>query len=81
MDRLLEQFMPSLMALKNALPGRQPEVLESNLLLLSAYIKFKNKKNIGGNLKLFTKEKRLEVMHWRSEGRPSTLVFMLMETM
>ena len=56
MDPLLEHYMPSLMALKKALPGRQPEVLESHLFLLSAFIKFKNKKNIEGNTKLFKKE-------------------------
>ena len=49
--------MPSLMALKKALPGRQPEVLESLFLLLCAYKIFKNKKNKVGNLKLFQKEK------------------------
>ena len=47
MDPSLEHFMPSLMALKKALPGRQPEVLESHLFLLSAFIKFKNKKYRG----------------------------------
>ena len=42
MDPLLEHYMPSLMALKKALPGRQPKVLETHLFLLSAFIKFKN---------------------------------------
>ena len=46
MDPLLEHYMPSLMALKKALPGRQPEVLESHLFLLCAFIKFKNKNNV-----------------------------------
>ena len=45
MDSLLEHYMPSLMALKKALPGRQPEVLESHLFLLCAFIKFRNKNN------------------------------------
>ena len=58
MDPLLEHFMPSLMALKKALPGRQPEVLGSHLFLLSAFIKFKNKK-IEGNLKTFS-QKRID---------------------
>jgi hypothetical protein len=49
--------MPSLMALKKALPGRQPRSLGSHLFLLSAFIKFKNKKNIEGNPKPFQKEK------------------------
>ena len=44
--------MPSLMALKKVLPGNNLEVLESHFILLSAFIKFKNKKNIEGNLKL-----------------------------
>ena len=46
MDPLLEHYMPSLMALKKALPGRQPEVLESHLFMLCAFIKFKNKNNV-----------------------------------
>ena len=37
-DPLLEHYMPSLMALKKALPGRQPGGLESHLFLLSAFI-------------------------------------------
>ena len=56
MDSLLEHYMPSLMALKKALLGRQSEVLESHLFLLSAFIKFKNKK-IEGKLKTSLKEK------------------------
>ena len=46
MDPLLEHYMPSLMALKKALPGRQPGILESHLFMLSAFIKFKNKNNV-----------------------------------
>ena len=38
--------MPTLMALKKALPGRQPEVLESHLFLLCAFIKFRNKNDV-----------------------------------
>ena len=60
MDPLLEHYMPSLMALKKALPGDNPEVLESHLFLLSAFIKFKNKKNKEGNPKLFKKESESE---------------------
>ena len=41
--------MPSLMALKKALPGRQPGSFRESFFLLSAFIKFKNKKNIEGN--------------------------------
>ena len=56
MDPLLEQFMPSLMALKKALSGRQAGILGSHLFVLSAFIKFKNKKN-RGELKTSQKEK------------------------
>ena len=38
MDSILEHNMPSLMALKKALPGDNLEVLESHLFLLSAFI-------------------------------------------
>ena len=58
MDSLLENYMPSLMALKEGCQGDNPEVLESHLFLLCAFIKFKNKKNKEGDLKLFQKEKR-----------------------
>jgi hypothetical protein len=58
-DQLLEHFMPSLMALKKALPDN-PVVFESHFILLSAFIKFKNKKNIEGNIKTSQKEKRLK---------------------
>ena len=56
MDPLLEHFMPSLMALKKAQLGDNPEALESHLFLLSAFIKFKNKK-IRGEPKTFSKTK------------------------
>ena len=57
MDPLLEHYMPTLMALKKALRGRQPGSCRRVILfLLSAIIKFKNKKNIEGNLKLFEKK-------------------------
>ena len=56
MDPLLEHFMPSLMALKNALPGDNPKVLESHFILLCAFIKFKNKK-YREEPKTFQKEK------------------------
>ena len=51
-------FMLSLMALKKCSQGDNPEVLESHLLFLCAFMKFKNKINKEGNLKLFQKEKR-----------------------
>ena len=47
MDPLLEHLMPSLMALKKALPGRQPgSFRESFFFMLWAFIKFKNKNNV-----------------------------------
>ena len=51
--------MPSLMALKKRLQGDNPEVLESHLFLLCAFLKFKNKKNIEGNLKLHKKKVKM----------------------
>ena len=57
MDPLLEHFMPSSMALIKHCQGDNPEVLESHIFLLSAFIKFKNKKNIEGKLKTSLKEK------------------------
>ena len=68
MDPLLEHYMPSLMALKKALPGDNPEGLESHLFLLSAFIKFKNKKNIEGNLKLHKKKSESEIDEHRGSG-------------
>ena len=60
MDSLLEHYMPSLMDLKKVLPGRQPEALESHLFLLSAFIKFKNKKIKRGTQNFFKKESESE---------------------
>ena len=67
MDSLLEHFMPSLMALKKALLGRQPEILESRLFQLSPLIKFKQK-NIEGNLKLHKKKSESEIDDHRGSG-------------
>ena len=56
MDLLLEHYMPSLMALKKALPGRQPgSFRESFISYVCFYIVLKNK-NKEGNPKLFKKE-------------------------
>ena len=60
MDSLLEHRMPSLMALKKRYQGDNPEVLESHLFLLSAFIEFKNKRKKEGNPKLFKKESESE---------------------
>ena len=58
MDSLLEHFMPSLMALKKVLPGRQPRCFRESFFLLGASIEFK--KIIEGNPKLFQKESESE---------------------
>ena len=60
MDPLLEHFMPSLMSLKKALPGRQPGSSRESFISVECFIKFKNKKNIEGNTKLFKKESESE---------------------
>ena len=44
MDPLLEHLMPSLMALKKALPGRQPRSFRESFIAVECFIKFKNKK-------------------------------------
>ena len=55
MDSLLEHYMPSLMALKKALPGRQPGSFKSHLFLLCAFIRLKNKNNVPRfSFKMFT---------------------------
>ena len=59
MDPLLEHYMPSLMASKKALPGRQPGSFKSHLFLLSALYRLKTK-NKEGNPKLFKKESESE---------------------
>ena len=46
MDSLLEHYMPSLMALKKALPGRQPGSFRESFIYVCAFIKFKNKNNV-----------------------------------
>ena len=61
--------MPSLMALKKALQGRQPGSFRESFISTECFYKVLLKK-YRGELKKITKEKRLEVMHWRSEGRP-----------
>ena len=46
MDPLLEHYMPSLMALKKALPGRQPGSFRESFISVVRFIKFKNKNNV-----------------------------------
>ena len=52
--------MPSLMALKKALPGRQPGSFRESFISVECFYKFKNKKNKEGNPKLFKKESESE---------------------
>ena len=60
MDPLLKHYMPSLMALKKALPGRQPgSFRESFISVVCFYIVLKQK-NKEGNPKLFKKESESE---------------------
>ena len=61
MDPLLEHYMPSLMALKKALPGRQPgSFRESFISVVCFHIVSKQKINKAGNPKLFKKESESE---------------------
>ena len=61
MDSLLEHFMPRLMALKKALPGRQPESFRESFISVECFYKFyKQKINKEGNPKLFKKESESE---------------------
>ena len=46
MDPLLEHYMPSLMALKKALPGRQPGSFRESFISVVCFYKFKNKNNV-----------------------------------
>ena len=56
MDPLLEHFMPSLMALKKALPGRQPGSFRESFISVDCFHIVKKNKNKEGNPKLFKKE-------------------------
>ena len=60
MDPLLEHFMPSLMALKKALPGRQPGSFKESFISVGCFYKVQKQKNIEGNTKLFKKESESE---------------------
>ena len=58
MDPLLEHYMPSLMALKKALPGRQPGSFRESFISVEFFqIVLKQKINKEGNLKTFQKGK------------------------
>ena len=59
MDPLLEHYMPSLMALKKALPGRQLGSFRESFISVECLYKVKKQKN-RGELKTSQKEKRLK---------------------
>ena len=56
MDSLFEHFMPSLMDLNKALPGRQPGSFRESFI----YFECNKKINKEGNLTLFKKESESE---------------------
>ena len=72
MDSLLENYMPSLMALKKALPGRHPgSFRESFISVVCFYKSLKTKINKEGNPKLFKKKSESERdEHCESVGHP-----------
>ena len=57
MDPLLEHFMPSLMALKKALSGRQPGSFRESFISVECFHLVLKKE---GNLKLFKKKSESE---------------------
>ena len=56
MDPLLDHFMPSLMALKKVLLGRQPGSFRESYISVECFYRVLKQKNKEGNLKLFKKE-------------------------
>ena len=60
MDPLLEHYIASLMALKKALPGRQPRSFRESFISVECFYKVLKQKNIEGNPKLFKKESESE---------------------
>ena len=71
MDPLLEHFMPSLMALKKTLPGRQPGRFRESFISVECFYIFEKHKNMEGNLKLHKKKSEDERdEHCESGGRP-----------
>ena len=60
MDSLLEHSMPSLMALKKALPGRQPGSFRESFISVECFYRVQKQKNKEGNPKLFKKESESE---------------------
>ena len=60
MDSLLEHYMPSLMALKKALPGRQSGSFRESFISVECFYIVQKQKNKDGNPKLFKKESESE---------------------
>ena len=60
MDSLFEHYMPSLMALKKALPGRHPGSFRESFISVECFYKVQKQKNIEGNPKFFKKERESE---------------------
>ena len=60
MDSLFEHYMPSLMALKKALPGRQPGSFRESFISVECFRIVLKQKNKEGNPKLFKKESESE---------------------
>ena len=60
MDPLLEHYMPSLMALKKALPWRQPGSFRESFISVECFYIVSKQKNKEGNPKLFKKESESE---------------------
>ena len=58
MDPLLEHFMPSLMALKKALPGRQPGSFRESFISVECF--YLVLKKYRGELKTFSKREAIE---------------------
>ena len=63
--------MPSLMALKKALPGRQPGSFRESFISVECFHIVLKQKNKEGNPKLFEKKSESEIdKHCESRGRP-----------
>ena len=60
MDPLLKHFVCSLIALKEALPGRQPGSFRESFISVECFYRVYKNKNKKGNPKLFKKESESE---------------------
>ena len=71
MDSLLEHYMPSLMALKKALPGRQPRSFRESFISVECFHIVKKIKIKRGTQNFFKKESESDRdEHCESGGRP-----------